>query len=177
VLPEEVPAVDLASIPDVMDPASNPLSGNLESMIKARSNKRKDELIEKMDRARRGEPLESIQNENIAINSPAAPAKSTQPSPVDEQLLNKQLKAQKQAGGLANSRMRSIRISHGRPKAEPAGGRPVSGGSQKAQAAMTSGPTPDTIRLARSNDLNVETVAREANRGKEKDGEVVIPLH
>ena len=56
-----------------------------------------------------------------------------------------------------------------------------------AQAAMlppqppvTPAPDPDIIELARNDDLNVETVARQANKSKEKeleDGEVVINLH
>ncbi len=184
VLPKEVPPVDLASVPDVLDPVSSPLSSHLDNMIKARGDRQKNELMDKMDRARRGEPLESIQNENIAISHSAAHDKKVAPAGVDEQLIAQELKAKRQAGVLSSGNMRSIRISHNKNELanESWDSRSRSLGLSpfdfnKAQAAMTSGPTPDTIRLARSNDLNVETVAREANRGKEKDGEVEVSLH
>ncbi len=50
-----------------------------------------------------------------------------------------------------------------------------------AKPPATPKPDPDIIELARNNDLNVETVARQVNKKKGKDqpppGEVVIKLH
>lgn len=52
--------------------------------------------------------------------------------------------------------------------------------SQIPEPPMTPAPDPDIIELARNDDLNVETVARQAKKSKEQDlpdGEVVINLH
>jgi hypothetical protein len=156
-LPRQVPAVDLESVPDVMDPSSNPLSDNLQTMIKAQDNKYKDELRQKMDKARRGEPPEPANRDNMSINK-----------------INKQLQSKKQTGELAKSHMRGLSINH------PGRTGPAAQDSRlEAQSsnAMTSEPAPDTIsRLASSNDLNIATVAREANRGGEDNGEIVVPL-
>jgi hypothetical protein len=48
--------------------------------------------------------------------------------------------------------------------------------SIKAQAPMTATPNPDILDLAKSNDLNVETLARQANKKGLDEGEVVISL-
>jgi hypothetical protein len=177
-LPRQVPAVDLESVPDVMDPSSNPLSDNLQTMIKAQDNKYKDELRQKMDKARRGEPPEPANRDNMSINKnhkrPAVPAPAAKKYRADEKLINKQLQAKKQVGELAKSHMRGLSINH------PGQTGPAARDSRlEAQSsnAMTSEPAPDTIsRLASSNDLNIATVAREANRGGEDNGEIVVPL-
>lgn len=52
--------------------------------------------------------------------------------------------------------------------------------AQIPEPPMTPAPDPDIIELARNDDLNVETVARQAKKSKEQDlpdGEVVINLH
>lgn len=184
VMPREVPAIDLESIPDVMDPASSPLPANLDSMIKDRGSRQKDELMQKMDRARRGEPLEKIHQENIAINNPRqAPPPPSFPPTSEEKTLNKQLRAKKQAGDLSKSHMRGIQLDQGSSPKDQVPSSAAQDSVLKSQvsnqntSAMTSGPTPDTIRLASSNDLNIETVARELKRGKSGGGEVVVPLH
>jgi hypothetical protein len=48
----------------------------------------------------------------------------------------------------------------------------------EATSTMTPTPNPDILNLSRSNDLSVETLARQANKKKDfDDGEVVISLH
>lgn len=52
--------------------------------------------------------------------------------------------------------------------------------AQIPEPPMTPAPDPDIIELARNDDLNVETVARQAKKSREQDlpdGEVVINLH
>lgn len=49
---------------------------------------------------------------------------------------------------------------------------------QTPEPPMTPAPDPDILGLANNDDLNVETIARQANKkAKEQDGEVVINLH
>lgn len=48
--------------------------------------------------------------------------------------------------------------------------------SEKDVSTMTATPNPDILNLAKSNDLNVETLARQANKKGLDDGEVVISL-
>lgn len=164
---------DLKNIPDMMDPSSNPLSGNLQNMINAKGDKKKDELKKKMNKARQGRTdRESKSNLSINRRQPRATPQPPKKADGSEQELAKKLKSKKQAGHIAQSHMRSIPSGHedSAPKAKKTK-------SDKTQAAMTSGPTPDTIRLANNSDLNVATVAREANRGHKDDGEVIVPLH
>jgi hypothetical protein len=194
ILPNQVPEIDLESVPDVLDPSSSSLSENLDTMIKTRDSVRKDELIQKMDRARRGEPLEPKPQENIAINQ-SRPKRASSTNNIDEQLINKQLRAKKQAGDLVRSHMRGI-PSHSqqvqpdddqanqpyknegaKAKKARADKQKSPAGQKQAQAAMTSESSPDTIRLANNNDLNIATLAREADREEEGKGEVVISLH
>jgi PrgI family protein len=62
--------------------------------------------------------------------------------------------------------------------AGPAPGQPATDVS--SNQPVTPAPDPDIIELARNDDLNVETVARQAKKNKDKsleDGEVVINLH
>jgi hypothetical protein len=50
--------------------------------------------------------------------------------------------------------------------------------SAQAQAPMTPAPNPDILDLARSNDLNIETLARQANKKHDLgNDEVIISLH
>lgn len=48
--------------------------------------------------------------------------------------------------------------------------------SKEALSSMTATPNPDILNLAKSNDLNVETLARQANKKGLDEGEVVITL-
>lgn len=51
-------------------------------------------------------------------------------------------------------------------------------GSETQQAPVTNQPDPDIMQLSTSNDLSVETIARQANKKDDlDDGEVVISLH
>jgi hypothetical protein len=190
ILPQQVPNVDLDNIPDLLDPTSSPLSEDLDTMIKQKDTTRRNELLQKMDKARRGEPLQPDPQPNIAVNQSHSPGKKPSPaknSSVDEQLLAKELQAKKQAANLASSHMRGISASSrqninppttddGRTHS-PRDTNQQSSSSQKAQAPMTSGSSPDTMRLANNNDLNIATLAREADRKDESDdNEVVIPL-
>jgi hypothetical protein len=191
ILPQQVPAIDYENVPDLLDPSSSPLSGDLDNMIEQKDTTRRNELLQKMDKARRGEPLQAEAQPNIAVNQSHAPSKkvpAAQNSSMDEQLLVKELQAKKQAGDLARSHMRGISLNRKpSPQSQASNGSDDSQSpqdttqqppdSQKAQAAMTSGSSPDTMRLANNNDLNIATLAREADRkGENGDGEVVISL-
>jgi hypothetical protein len=171
---ETAEEADLEKVPDILDPSSSPLSGNLKSMIKDKTEKQKDELRQKMDQARQTRQDKTSGQSNVSINKHHVQQNNIGAKNMDEsnEDLLKQLKRKKKAAGIAQSHMRGIGSSHDEQDFEAAAQIP-----KKAQAAMTSESTPDTIRrLASSNDLNVATVAREANRGRKDDGEVVIPL-
>jgi hypothetical protein len=168
-----VPEAD-ASIPDMMEE-----DHQLDSMMKQQAQTRKTQLYEKMDRIRQGETLESI-NQPEAIVSP--PNESTP----DEQALSDSLKAKRTAGDIARNNMRTIPAQ---PVATPAPAQDDGNdsappeqktGVEKAQASMTEPASPDILGLARNNDLNVSTIARQAKSKDNKDretNEVVISLH
>lgn len=174
-IPQPTLGVDTAAIPDMMEQNQ----AGIESMMEKSDIVRKAQLFEKMDSIRQGKPL-------------AAPANTPRVAPptggiVDEQLLSSELKARRQVGDLAQENMHSIPSTPMPAKPvtqQPASSKAVSPPKdedsvdstevEKAQAPMTEQVSPDILELARNNDLNVSTIARQAN--KETD-EVVISLH
>lgn len=186
---QPIPEAD--SVPDMLDGKRG-----LDSMINKSDAARKEQIFEKLDRIRQGESVEEAKQPEALV----AP-----PDDNEEEALSQSLKAKKQAGDLARGNMHAITISS-QPDpvqataddAQDENQSPDPSGSQndshamdedtetdketeveKPQASMTEQVVPDIIELSRNNDLNVATIAREANRKKTEDEsqEVVISLH
>lgn len=166
-LPQEVPAVDLNTIPDVLDPNASSSGGNLMQMMAESDSTRKSQLIEKLNRARRGEPLDNVQPAQQNIGMDGARPDKPKAYDLDERLLAEELKQKKRASRLPHKNLHGI-----------SDGKDEKNSSKKAQATMTSDTSRDKIRLVNNNDLNIETIAREAKRSEKKDddNEVVISL-
>lgn len=180
-LPQEVPIIDVNTIPDVLD-ESYTTSENFDRMINQSTELRKQQNLDKLDRIRRGEPLEAVQN--VAPPSPAITAPTTDyqlftqaqanqqaAQAEEERLLNEQLKS-RQTPDVATSHMRTLN--------------PVDytyAPQQNAQPTYSNhidNPTdirPTNQALSRDNDKNIETLARVAEEENKDDGEVVISLH
>ena len=194
-LPQEVPAIDVNQYPDVLDEDTT-VSENFDEMIEVSSQKRRQQSLEKMERIRNGESLESIQQPEIKITpaasipepqapsavKPFAPPATAQLSsapvssrastgPSEDEILE-QLRNKRQAGDLANSHLRHLSSSPA-PKSHAQGS---TTDNSQAQAQMTNTPDPAIMSLAQNNDLNIETIARQAKRNDAEDNEVVISL-
>jgi len=198
VLPQTVPELDMASIPDIMDEDSGAVSANFDAMIQAKDVERKEQMLEKMQRIRTGESLESANQPPVNFRPPTehviapptrqsfippAPAPATPPT-IDERLLTEELRTRSHVGDIAYQHMHTLSTSPAPATPTPPAQSPASTDDQtdivtdkkKAQAAMTGKTSPDILGLARNNDLNVATIARQANRPKHDDNEVVISL-
>lgn len=176
ILPKQVPEED-STIPDMMEGKQG-----LDNMIQQSDQIRKTQIYEKMDRIRQGEPMESINQPEPTV---APPSENV---PASEESLSASLKAKRVAGDIGQRNLHSI------PSAAAATVSTVQDDSQaddnndsaqqqteveKAQASVTEQSSPDILDLARNNDLNVSTIARQAKNKDEHNepNEVVISLH
>ena len=187
-LPQEVPIIDLATIPDVYDGTTLTVEG-FDRMIKQSSDIRKAQSLEVMDRVRKGEPIESIYAPQVQFTPPPTDYQTyTNQAPLDETTLNEELKNRKTPNSAINGRMKVINPLKRRNGFGPQPSRFMDDSPdeniqksehQKTQAeTIPPPPTPAILELAGNNDLNVATIARQAK--KEIDGdtnEVVISLH
>lgn len=112
------------------------------------------------------------------------------PAP-NEQVLSQQLRNKRNAGDLAYNRLHTVPAaphasSFGQPQlpiVQPAFSTSTgtddstqSTDDAQTQAGMTNTPDPAILNLAQNNDLNVETIARQAKKDDPKENEVVISL-
>ncbi len=186
--PRDVPELTDEGIPDMLDTSCSMPSTNFDHMIEEKDQQRRDEAIEKMERIRNGEPLDNI---NQSPNNIVAPSeyipdiKPYVPTQNDQELLS-QLQEKKKSAREAVNRMHSIPASQ-EPQIEetytmnesaeegPEVQDTTSTTNPDSISTMTTAVRPDIIDLARNNDLNVATIARQAQQNN--DNEVVVMLH
>jgi hypothetical protein len=186
-LPQPVPDTDLGQYPDMLD-EDRAVAAKFENMMQESSQTRVQESLAKMDRVRNGETVESVQQSDFHFAPPAdnpQPARTQAVSTgvLDEQTLSQQLRNKRQAGDLASNHLHTVPAaphisSYGQPQlptVPPASDSGVQDSAQ-AQAQMTNTPDPAILNLAQNNDLNIETIARQAKKDDSKDNEVVISL-
>lgn len=105
-------------------------------------------------------------------------AGGTTPAGTDDNALSAQLK---QRAGAANSEyghLRTLQPLGSAPASAPAGAPPQAAGTPSTGVTVSSDPA--ILSLSKNNDLNVATIAREAQRARQGNGakdEVVISLH
>jgi hypothetical protein len=180
-LPKEVPTIDTAGIQDVLG-EDTAVSTNLEQMLEQGEQLRLKQNLDKMERIRHGEPLEAIKQPEIRFTPPPAnyqtPFEQVPSTAVtDEEALATELKAKRAAGDIATSNMHAIGTYN--PYAVTPAKPPVENEDQtdQAQASIPSAPTPAILGLASNNDLDVQTIARQAKKAAGgDDSEVVISL-
>ncbi len=199
-LPQEVSNLDVQPADDILDATSNPVAQHLDQMIKASNQTHRDETLARMQRVREGsddQPKGAPANapQNLWFMEPPAPAvpagyatfatqtvdpvaNTTTPdnlSPEEEQKLLAQLHPQSELSGPSFSHMRVIQPLS---KQVAKGRKPKKG--DKVAPAATSSPShnPAILGLANNDDLNVATLAREANKTRKlpPEDEVVVSL-
>lgn len=178
VSPELMPTQATASsaaVPDVFEEEHG-----LDDMILAHEGVRKAEIYEKMDMARYGQPLPPAESEPKVLPPEEA---------FDEKALSETLKAKRVSGNVVTGNMHGITLG-GSPTKKAISQDDADDtvdeakaaektGAEKAQASMPEPVSPDILELAGNNDLNVSTIARQANNKKveQESDEVVISLH
>lgn len=180
-VPQEVPEIDIKPNEDMLD-EDTVVSENFDTMIQTSSQERREESLEKMQRVRDGEPLETIQQPEAFFSPPEPPV----PADAEDVGLSQQLRNKHTAGDLAYGNMKKLRsypgpasrtstvATDGQNVTDPAA-TPVTDDDQQAQAQMTNTSDPAILNLAQNNDWTVDTIARTAKRNKAED-EVVISL-
>lgn len=180
-LPQEVSSTDITPSDDILDERNNPTAQHLDQMISATSTAHKEQLRQQMQ-----QPAAAADQSQPAnywfLNQPSGPipqgqavfdvGPTVQPnSPTqtipDDQSAAAQLQVAQQQGSVAYGNMRTLAPLQDRPM--PA-----------APTASSKTPDPAILELAKNDDLNVATIARQANKNKAQtlgDDEVIVSLH
>lgn len=191
VVPNEAPADGVAD--DMLDADTNPIAQQFETMIAKSSEDRRQRLMEELRKplpAAASQPQTAapqwFMNHNpapAAAAAPMAPAPAPSVNPAysadqavaasDDPALSAQLRRQA-APPQAYSNLRTLQPLGAKTAAADA----VSAAPINASGPMTASGDPAILSLSKNNDLNVSTLAREAQRAKgETQDEVVISLH
>jgi hypothetical protein len=171
-LPQDVPYYDVVAADDILDENTNPTAQHLDQMITASSQAHREQLLQSMHQGAQPQASTSQPASNWFMtpsDDNAAPQTPTQPALVDaaeEAVQLAHLQAKQNAPDPTHDHMHTV---------QPLGTRQPKAHSKKASASTkTPVPTPVNpaiLELAHNDDLNVATLAREANKG-----EVVISL-
>ena len=182
---------DVGAVDDMLDERYNPTAQNLDRMINASSQAHRQQVIEQMKAAPQPQPKQqpvdywfmnqtqapdapgyttaqaAVVTPGAAQQEPAAPTKAT--TEEERELLEK-IHKQKAKPEPASAHMRTILPLGQQPKSQPP--------AQTPEPPKKQAPDPAIYQLASNDDLNVETIARQANKRRENpDDEVVISLH
>lgn len=165
---------------DVMD-STNPVARQFQSMIDQSTREYRNKLVAQLETAPPSAAAPAPQwfsSQDLGAGparTPApAPTASAGPTNASDADLSAALKRQASKPDESTANMRTLQPLGTAP---PAGPPTAPAKAQNpAPAPMTDGGDPAILSLSKNNDLNVATIAREAQRAKEQD-EVVISLH
>ena len=166
IMPQEVPNYEVSASDDVLDEVNNPLAQQFDQMISQSTQQHRQEVIDRMNQT----------TPTTAATAPAnnwfmRPQVSPGPMPVapipaepsaDEAALAAQIKQASSSQDISYDNMRTLQPTQ----------------AQQAEASSPPPTDPAILSLASNDDLNVATLAREAEKAKgdSSDGEVVISL-
>lgn len=202
-IPDDVPPPesqgDMTPGDDVMD-ADNPVSRQFQTMIDQSSKNYRQKLMTELKQA---EPMAaaapaagnqsagwfmSSSPAGIPAAAPQSPAQpqvtgvtADAPLAADDKELSAVLKQKSKEPGKAYGNMRTLQPLGAKASNDGAGtsDNPAATGRKSAAAPMTAAGDPAILSLSKNDDLNVATIAREAQRAKQSKSqdEVVISLH
>jgi hypothetical protein len=204
-IPQEVPGFDVAAVDDILDEDNNPTAQNLDRLINASTKNRREELMNRMQQGSGApDPAQQPPADYWFLNGtngqdPGAASHLVTPSATrqgsiggpmtaEEAALLKQLHAQKDQLPPAYGHMKVIlplseQAKHKKQHKSgppPPPMPPLPPPVPIENPAVTAPKDPVILELANNDDLNVATLARQANKelgGEKVDGEVVIKLH
>lgn len=192
-LPQDVPSFEVTAQDDILDEHSNPTALHLDQMIQQSTQAHRQQIMQQMKNpqpqskpadywflnATAGQQTQVApgyatfdHNPTVMPGAPQAPVAPT-PAPTvsdsDQAALLEKLHKQKKHSTTSNKHLRTIKTLEEKQEEE----RQLA--VKKAQEAAHS---PIVQQLANNNDLNISTIARQANKTQQKpdDGEVVISL-
>jgi len=203
-MPQQVPNYDVQAADDMLDEVNNPIAQQFESMIASSTQTHRQHIVDELNNIQVGSgapapqpsaaPADSWFTGQPAVSSgasqalpvsplsppfssPAPVQNNTSPTTVDEAAFLQDLKARNSSQDQSYAHLRTIQPLGSQPQPAPAA---QSDDTPAAQPSPAS-PDPAILSLANNNDLNVATLAREAQKATHPDtsgdGEVVISLH
>lgn len=207
-LPQEVSASDITASDDMLDPRSNPVAQQLDQMVAKSAQEHRSELIAMMQGTNKvaQQAKQQAPNDYWFMNEPAANLKpqpgqsfytpvtvrpgdnqtatavaSADEPTTDEQALLQQLHNGQDDPVSNGGHLKTILpLSVQKQQAEEQA-RIAAEKAQQEQAKTVTRPSdPAILELAKNDDLNVATLARQAQKATERDlpdDEVVISLH
>lgn len=193
-LPQDVPAIDVQAVDDILDAKSNPSAQHLDQMMAASAQLHRDKILSKVQKPPKNTnpnvpPADYwFLNENGPASAPAPGMASFRTTTLHPSEENRTTNAVPTAEELAT--LARVKAEHDRAPAAYGHMRVINPldkqnskmndkSSKHKQNSVPPAPDPDILKLASNDDLNVATIARQAERDLKKqgdDGEVVIPL-
>jgi PrgI family protein len=198
-MPTEVPGYEITASDDILDETSNPIARQFDDMISTSTQNHRQHLVDELNGIRQeeaakkpGTPADQwfmnraagmsqtpppVQPTTIALPQPqtTSPPTTTPAVPVDEAALAAELKAQNNSQPDSYGNLRTVQPLSDNQQSTISNKSAGNG----AVPSGTTAPDPAILSLASNNDLNVATLAREADKAKHGDephDEVVISL-
>lgn len=201
-LPASVPAEVQAPEEDMLDSVNNPIARQFDNLMDRSDEQRRQQIIDQINSAQpaatTNAPTSSTPSTQTTTNpqpnsptpgpsadywfmgsNPDAPTlaipQPTAQSVPNEDELSAELKQHATSQTSATEHMRTLKT------AQPAAATAQPAQTQATSSGVTTPSDPAILTLANNNDLNVATLAREANKAKTKNSqsanEVVVTLH
>lgn len=156
-MPRQVPDYDMYATDDILDEQNNPVAQQVQQMVAQSAQVHRQQLLAQMKQPQTATPPQPAPQQWFV--DPATQASIPTPTPAEEQLAQ-QIKASRQQQQADQQHMPGIS--------------PSSGQLQHPRATQT--VDRDVVgQLAQNNDLNISTIARQANKSDD-DNEVVVSL-
>ncbi len=203
-IPQEVPNFDAGAESDIMDEQNNPTAHHIDEMVTASAQAHRQQLVAQMQRTSAPAATNDPPADYWFMNQPdpstappgyavfddtqtvspgaqtQAPSTFSGPPTTDEQALLNRIHAESDKPEPANTHLKTIQPL-GRQRSRKRGTLKPSPtpATTPSQTQATSTPDPAIIDLARNDDLNVATLARQANKAHQKQppkDEVIISL-
>ncbi len=196
--PQQVAEDDYVSA-DMLDEQGNPTAQHLSQLMQTSDQARRKQLLQRLQQQEQQDQSSTQPSDYWFLNQPDASqiteqgygifdgSQSVKPQPVnktagqspteDEEALIQKIKDAQERSEQANSNLRTIKPLSEQAEAEP---NQQTQANTQAQAPVTPKADPAILELANNDDLDVATIARQAEKSRKKDppnDEVVISLH
>lgn len=187
VMPQEVPTLDPDAANDIFDTANNPVAHKFDTLMTQAAGAHHQQLMQQMSQPQMPEPAAITQYWHMKTIQPPShtPQAAVQSAtPLQQPQSTQGTYTPRATSGYTHRQIQpttsqpldytAIRTPGGQGGASV----PVQATAQTSGQPVTDQPNPAILELANNNDLNVATIAREAQaRSAGPDGEVVINLH
>lgn len=188
-IPQEVPSYDVAAADDILDESNNPIARQFDTMINQSTQQHRSQLVNQLNQPPGVTVQQATGKAEPWFINPATPlAEPEHETAADREVeaaISSELKAHTGQQHVSYSNLRTLKPLDNKTPVTPASVQSAPADDTttdpSAAAAMTPTEDPAILALATNDDLNVATLAREANKAKHGDDqlqdEVVISLH